>query len=133
MKKIVIDSFAVLAYLRQEGGYRKFKRLLQEAKVDKARLFLCWLNLGEVYYQVWRKRSQEDAKRALSLIQKLPLELVSVTDDLVLEAMEIKALFPIALADCFAAALAKREKAPILTGDPEFRKLENLVGIEWLR
>lgn len=133
MKKVVIDSFAVLAYLRQEKGYQKFKRLLQEAKVGKASLFFCWLNLGEVYYQVWRRRNQEDAQRALSLIQKLPLELVSVTNDLVLEAMEIKALFPISLADCFVAALAKREKAPILTGDPEFKKLASLVTIEWLR
>jgi predicted nucleic acid-binding protein len=133
MKKLVIDSFVFLAYLRREKGYRKFKRLLQEAKVGKTRLFFCWLNLGEVYYQVWRKRSQEDARRALSLIRKLPLELVSVTDDLVLEAMEIKALFPVALADCFVAALAKRESAPILTGDPEFKELGSLVAIEWLR
>jgi predicted nucleic acid-binding protein len=56
-----------------------------------------------------------------------------VTDDLVLEAMEIKALFPVALADCFVAALAKRESAPILTGDPEFKELGSLVAIEWLR
>jgi predicted nucleic acid-binding protein len=28
------------------------------------------------------------------------------------------------LADCFAAALAKREKAEVYTGDPEFKTVE---------
>ena len=35
-------------------------------------------------------------------------------------------------ADCFAAATAIKEKATVVTGDPEFRKVEGLVGIDWL-
>jgi hypothetical protein len=34
---------------------------------------------------------------------------------------EIKATRRMSLADCFAAALAKHERAEIYTGDPEFR------------
>jgi predicted nucleic acid-binding protein len=36
------------------------------------------------------------------------------------------------LADCFAAALAKREKAEIYTGDPEFKTAEREIKIVWL-
>lgn len=36
-------------------------------------------------------------------------------------------------ADCFAVATAIRERAAIVTGDPEFKKVEKLVEIEWLK
>ncbi len=133
MKKIVVDSLALIAFLRKEKGYLKVKKLLEEAKAKKVKLFLCWLNLGEIYYQVWRKRGQEDAQKTLSLIKKLPIELVSVSNELVLQAAEIKAQFPIALADCFIAALACEIKASILTADSEFKKLKNKVSLEWIR
>ena len=37
------------------------------------------------------------------------------------------------LADCFAAALAKREKTEIYTGDPEFKTLEREIKVVWLQ
>jgi ribonuclease VapC len=36
-------------------------------------------------------------------------------------------------ADCFAAALAKRTKAVLLTGDPEFKQVEQEIMIDWLK
>ncbi|MBI2851007.1 MAG: hypothetical protein HYX80_08225 [Chloroflexi bacterium] len=46
----------------------------------------------------------------------------------------IRAQWPIAYADCFAAALAKLKGATIVTGDPEFKHLEaaSVVSIAWL-
>jgi ribonuclease VapC len=44
----------------------------------------------------------------------------------------IRAVHSISYADCFAAATALRYEATILTGDPEFKKIESLVSIEWL-
>jgi ribonuclease VapC len=50
----------------------------------------------------------------------------------IIEAARIKADHPISFADCFAVATAKRESASILTGDPEFKRVETLVSVEWL-
>lgn len=36
-------------------------------------------------------------------------------------------------ADCFAAALAKENRAELLTGDKEFEQLEGEIKIAWLR
>jgi len=36
------------------------------------------------------------------------------------------------LADAFAVALAQSRQATLLTGDPEFHKVENLVTVDWL-
>jgi len=35
-------------------------------------------------------------------------------------------------ADAFAVATARRENAAIVTGDPQFAKVEHLVHIDWL-
>jgi ribonuclease VapC len=50
----------------------------------------------------------------------------------VIEEAKIKAQFTISFADCFAAVTAKKENAILLTGDPDFKKIENLIEIEWL-
>jgi ribonuclease VapC len=49
-----------------------------------------------------------------------------------LDAARLKARFPIAHADAFAAATAIRMNAVIVTGDPEFHRIEHLVTINWL-
>ena len=41
----------------------------------------------------------------------------------------IKANYSIAYADCFAASLALAKNAIIVTGDPEFKKIEEAVNI----
>jgi len=43
---------------------------------------------------------------------------------LLLTAATLKAIYPISYADFFAAALAVLKRGLLLTGDPEFRKLE---------
>ena len=52
--------------------------------------------------------------------------------DDIIEATRLKACHPISYADCFAAALAIRVHAPIVTGDPDFRKLGKAVAVDWL-
>ena len=48
------------------------------------------------------------------------------------KASEIKAEYPISYADCFAAATAMNYHAVILTGDPEFKTLGDIVSVEWI-
>jgi len=50
----------------------------------------------------------------------------------VIDAAKIKAEHPLSFADCFAATLARKHDASIVTGDPEFKKIEHLVTVEWL-
>ena len=50
----------------------------------------------------------------------------------VISAAPIKADYPLSFADCFSVATARREDAIILTGDPEFKKIEHLTKIGWL-
>jgi len=43
-----------------------------------------------------------------------------------------KAEHPLSFADCFAVDTARKNNAVIMTGDPEFKKIDQLVEIEWL-
>ena len=49
-----------------------------------------------------------------------------------MRAAEIKAQYAISYADCFAAATAEKLSASIITGDPEFKKVEHLVSVDWI-
>lgn len=131
-RKIVLDSYALLAYLENEPGAQYVRKILEEAKNKKTQLFLSYINLAEVYYWTIRDHGAQNANITLSIIKKLPINTISVNGELVIKAAEIKAFYPIALGDCFAVALAIQENAAVLTGDPEFKKVSKLVKIRWL-
>ena len=85
-----------------------------------------------VSYITERKRGLHAAQLALSRIKELPIKLIDIDEGLALAAAHIKAEHSITYADCFAAALSKLQKAILLTGDPEFKKLEKDIEIFWL-
>jgi predicted nucleic acid-binding protein len=130
----VLDSYALLAYLENETGSDRVKGLLEDAKVRKTRTYMCTVNLGEVMYIIERERGLRKAQETLALINVLPVEIIAADRDLTLTAAHLKAKSPVAYADCFAAALALNKDATIVTGDPEFRKIqsETNIRIEWL-
>jgi ribonuclease VapC len=91
------------------------------------------INVGETYYIVFRQRGVENAEYFLeTILAGLPIALVHNDFHDVIEAARAKAEYPLSFAGCFAVVTARRESATILTGDPEFRRIEHLVPIEWL-
>ena len=46
----------------------------------------------------------------------------------------IKAHYPVSYADAFAVALAQEMDGPVVTGDPEFKRVEDegLISVVWL-
>ena len=131
-KSYVLDSYALLAYFADEKGRVTVEKLLKDASNDEALIKMTVINLGEVIYITERKRGLPDAQLTLSRIKELPIKLININEDLALAAAHIKAEYSIAYADCFAAALSNLQKAVLLTGDPEFKKLEKEIEIFWL-
>jgi predicted nucleic acid-binding protein len=130
----VLDSYAILAYLEDEPGSGRVRELLEAAKNGKVHLYMCVVNLGEVMYIVERERGLLKAQETLARLNELPVDIMNVDSALALLAAHTKTEYSIAYADCFAAALAGLKNAILVTGDPEFGKLEpkNNVLIEWL-
>ena len=132
MKKIVFDSFALLSFFHKEKGWRKVKDIFKKLLSEEERGLLSRINWGEFYYIIRRRVGRVKAEEALALLEQLPIEILPVDDQIVKEAAEIKAEYPIAYADAFCVALAKKVQGCVVTGDPEFKSVEGLIAIEWL-
>ncbi len=129
----VLDAFAMLAFFREEPGEPRVSELLRDGAAGEAELYLCVINMVEVLYRLERERGEADAEIArVTLTQELPIHLVDVDLDMSVRAARLKAIYPISIADCIAAALARRLDAALVTGDPDFRLVEDRVAIEWL-
>jgi len=128
----VLDSFAILALLGGEPGSEEVAGLLRRAQDGTMRLLMTWVNAGEAAYIVERRWGKERLYPALAMLEATALEIVPVGRDLALMAAGIKAEYPVAYADAFAAALARQIEATLVTGDPEFKLLEGTLPIRWL-
>lgn len=130
---IILDSFAILAYLNGETGLDRVVEVLRQADKGEIRVLLCTINFGEILYIVERQRGLTSAQRTQALLENLPIIEVLPDRALIFDAAHLKSHYPISYADAFVVALALREDAVILTGDPEFQAVMDQVRIEWLR
>ncbi|HET9153525.1 MAG TPA: PIN domain-containing protein [Solirubrobacterales bacterium] len=112
--KRCLDSWAVLAWLDGEEPAAG----AVEGTIKRERPAMSWVNLLEVHYRTTRDHGRKEADRVLTELRP------QITESLpgiaaMRSVSSLKAEHPIALADCFAIALAAEEEAELLTGDPE--------------
>jgi predicted nucleic acid-binding protein len=131
----VLDSWALIALFEDEPAADEVEKVLHLAAGEKLKLVMSVVNWGEVYYNTMRAVSQEAAEQQAREIAALPIDIIGVSEDLMLakQAAIFKATHKMSYADCFAAALAKQMNAELLTGDPEFKALEKEIKIGWLK
>ena len=129
----VLDSFALIAYFRDEPGAEAMENLLVTAGKKDSPLHMTDVNYAEVKYSIVKKDGAEAWAEAAEILRGLPIDFHSTTRALADTAADFKARFKMSLADAFAAALAKEKKAELVTGDPEFKPLEKEIKISWLK
>lgn len=130
--RYVLDSFALLAYFENEAGADRVTALLAAAQRDEAAVWMSIVSYGEVVYITEREQGLFAAQRVIAALDQLPMVVVDADRTLTLAAAKVKAQHSISYADALAVALAQWHHAVVLTGDPEFRKVEDLVSVEWL-
>jgi ribonuclease VapC len=128
----VLDAHALLVFLEKEAGYEKIEQFFVTAVEKDRYLLMASVNFGEVYYIVWRECGQDKAREIEKIIMTLPIEIIDVDIHIAREAARLKATHKISYADSFAAALAKLHKGEVITGDKEFKAVENEIKISWL-
>lgn len=127
-----MDSYAMIAFFENEFGAEKVALILKSLMARKAKAYMSVINWGEIYYNTLREQGIEIAEKVIELLKQYPIELVDADQKLTYEAAKLKGRHKIAYADCFAAALAQKLNAAVVTGDPEFKKLGNKFSIQWL-
>lgn len=129
----VLDSFALIAYFRDEPGAEAMENLLVTAGKKDSPLHMTDVNYAEVKYSIVKKDGAEAWAEAAKILQGLPIDFHSTDCALADTAADFKARFKISLADAFAAAMAKEKNAELVTGSPEFKPLEKDIKIAWLK
>jgi predicted nucleic acid-binding protein len=130
-RAIVLDSWAVIAYLEDEDAAAKVADIIADAHDEQIPLLMTVVNAGEVWYIVARQTSAADADGSIKQLRDLGIEFVDADWGLAKDAGYFKAKNKMS-SDAFAAALAKQRKAHLATGDQEFKQVENEVTINWL-
>jgi predicted nucleic acid-binding protein len=128
----ILDSFALLAFLEGENSTQVVEGILHEAEQGQCQAAMSLINLGEVAYITEREQGLPQAQAVLAAVQQLPLQIIPADQDAVFAAAHIKAHHRLSFADAFAAAAAQESGGVLITGDPEFRSVSDLIQIHWL-
>ena len=122
MKIYVLDAGAVIRYLSNGAGEGKVAVLIQRAVKGEVRLLISAVNWGEALYSLAQKAGLDNARADLKTLSSFvtPVEVREVEAE---AAATVRLHYKLGYADCFAASLAMRMSATLVTTDPDFLKL----------
>jgi predicted nucleic acid-binding protein len=131
MKQYVLDSSAILIYLRDAPDAVRVEKLLREAAEGLVGLGISAVNWAECRHHLVRELGAKETERLLNSIAK-GMEIVAADRQMSELAGDLKCRIKASLADCFAAAVTKLRRATLVTSDPEFQALKPEIKILWL-
>jgi predicted nucleic acid-binding protein len=129
----VLDTFAMLAYLQGERNGIRVRDILQSVRSDRQNVYMSLINVGEVLYITERKQGIRKAQEVLASMRQLPIQFLPADEQAIIAAAHIKANYTGSYADSFAIVAAQTVHGTLITGDPEFSAVQELVNIEWLQ
>jgi len=132
--ELILDAWPILEWLKgREPARSAFHRIAEDALAGRVSLSMSRINHGEVIYTIRKDFPANKVAAALSAFGEIPIQLYSVDDALIDEAVELKSAYPISYADTFGVALSMRLKRPFVSGDPELRRISILeFHLQWV-
>ena len=127
MRKYVLDTSAVLAFIEDEEGAEVVENLIVGVIDGINELYISTVTSIEVYYISIQEQGRETADERLRLIESLPLTEKPLNHELIKVSGEIKASKAMSFADSCIAGLSKFMKAVLVHKDPEFEQIENEI------
>ncbi|NMA44313.1 MAG: type II toxin-antitoxin system VapC family toxin [Candidatus Diapherotrites archaeon] len=116
------DSYAIIEFLKENKNYKKY--------FEQHEIITTKFNLMEVYYSSLIEKNKNYADKVYSIF--LP-NCVEVPDAIIHEAMLFKLAKRknnISYIDAIGYTIAKEMRVKFLTGDKEFRNLENVEFVK---
>lgn len=129
--KAILDSSAILAMFFKEKNWSRVKKILQNVTVKKKEVFVSLLSVGEVYYKIWDRRGEEDAKKVLALLKRWPVKIVGIEEEVIIEAAGFKRQ-GLAFVDSIIAATTDYYQGILITADYDFKILAKKIKIIWI-
>lgn len=127
----VVDSWAMVAWVRNESAADAFEDFLRDAEAGELKLLMSWINVAETFYILAKRNSAAVAEEFMTRLPALPIRVVLPDEDGIMAAARIKAAHAVAFGGAFAIALAQAHNASVITGDGEIRRC-GLVPVDWV-
>jgi len=128
MKTYVLDANALTRFLARGPGWEKLRELFERALAGEVQLVMSVVNRGEALYVLARDRDFDEVARDLRSLGKC-VDSVPATEEDSEMAARLKHRYKMGLGDTYAASLALRLNATLVTADPEFSKLGKQLKI----
>jgi ribonuclease VapC len=128
LKNYVLDANALVRYVRGIEGAEKVRAILQQSERGLAFISMSVINLGEAYYILMRYLGEPVAAKTVSTLRQV-VSFIPAGLDETIAAAGIKEKFKMGYADSFAAALAIRMNATLVSADPVFEKLGKSIKL----
>lgn len=119
--RFFLDTYAIVEIMKGNKAYEKY--LSEE-------LHTSILNLYELYYNILKEHGEEKAKEYFYIFYS---KLVTIKDEHIFYASKIKFRFKkrdISYTDALGYAISEQEGMKFLTGDKEFKDLENVEYVK---
>lgn len=122
MRTHVLDASALYRYLLNEPGAATVADVLKNASV-----VMSVVNWGEVYYTLVKRIGLAKTEALLrSVLEQVPLALVSIAQSDAEDAARLKAKYNLPYADAFAAALAGSHHVLVTANVEHFSRVPKL-------
>jgi len=132
-KALVFDSWAIIAFYEEESVGEEVAEIIAEENERGTPMWMSIVNAGEVWYVIARRTSPVEADETIEELRSVGIKFDNVEWEITRQAAVLKSKHTMSYADAFAAALALQKNAHLVTGDPEFKSVEGVVKIRWLR
>ena len=121
---ILVDSFGWIEYLAEGRLAERYGEYL----TNLAEVITPTIVLYEVYKKLRRERKEEEALLVIAQIMKT--RIVPLTEEIALSTAEISLKHTLPMADAIVYATARKEACPVVTSDPHFKGLEDVIYLE---
>lgn len=120
---VLIDSWAWIEYFKGSKAGEHSKKIIEDSE---ERAVISAINIAEVYGWILRSYGEDFAEEKKAAMKERAF-VVNVDDEIAVEAAKARHLGKWGLGDAIVFATAKKEDASIVTGDPHFKGLENVI------
>lgn len=127
---VLVDSWAWIEYFKGSTAGEKVKGIIEGSQ---EKIIVSSINIAEVYNSFLRDYSHPDNERYAEASRKAIKQrsyVYEVDEEIAVDSARIKHEKKWGLGDSIIYATAKREGAKVLTGDPHFKSLNDVIFLE---
>mgnify|MGYP001599063271 CR=1 FL=1 len=128
--RYVLDTSALLTLSGDEPGADTVSMVLMKARRREVHAYLSFISITEAGYKAYQARGEDGLVSILAYCQQLPVERVTVNDELIALAARMKGSYRMSLADAWILATAKQLNAILIHKDPEFEQAASDVKLQ---